>query len=305
MAKLNDDIGALFKLPLTQFVSARKALAARLKKTGFVSESEAVKALAKPSLSAWTVNQLYWRHRDAFDELIATGQRFRKAQVAGKMANMREALDARREALSELSDLATKVLRDAGHNPSLDTLRSVGTTLEALSVATSLSDGPTLGQLTADIDPPGFDSFASFPPSTATTKRTGAAHSRAKKEVAASREPQKTARDTGRQQARQARINSAKVLLQQAKKSLNDAQATVKSLEGAQKKAEAASKDAIKQKREAEERFRKASAASTDAALRAQSLSVELSTANKMLDDAKHAVASATKELEESFRASA
>src|SRR2546425_10996882 len=143
MPKLDDDIDALFKLPLTEFVGARKALAARLKQNGLVSEAEGVKALAKPSISAWTVNQLYWRHREAFDELIATGQRFRKAQTSGKMVNMREARDARREALSRLSDLATEALRDAGHNPSLDTLRRIATTLEALSAYTSLSDGPT------------------------------------------------------------------------------------------------------------------------------------------------------------------
>src|SRR6266704_3347958 len=144
MPKLDDDIDALFKLPLTEFVGARKALAARLKQNGLVSEAEGVKALAKPSISAWTVNQLYWRHREAFDELIATGQRFHKAQTSGKMVNMREALDARREALSHLSDLATEALSDAGHNPLLDTLRRISTTLEALSVATSLSDRPLL-----------------------------------------------------------------------------------------------------------------------------------------------------------------
>src|SRR5437870_627184 len=171
MPKLNDDIDALFKLPLTEFVGARKALAARLKQNGFVSEAEGVKALAKPSISAWTVNQLCWRDREAFDELIATGQRFRKAQTSGKMVNMREALDARREALSHLSDLATEALRAAGHNPSLETLRRIATTLEALSVATSLSGRPTLGRLTHDIDPPGFASLGSFTPSAGITKR--------------------------------------------------------------------------------------------------------------------------------------
>src|SRR6266436_4872170 len=139
MPKLDDDIDALFKLPLTEFVGARKELAARLKKSGFVSEAEGVKAVAKTSISSWTMNQLYWRHRDAFDELIATVQRFHKAQVAGKMVNMREALDTRREALSHLSDLATEALRDAGHNPSLATLRRITTTLEALSAYTSVS----------------------------------------------------------------------------------------------------------------------------------------------------------------------
>src|SRR5213593_45046 len=292
MPKLDDDIDALFKLPLTEFVGARKALAARLKQNGFASEAEGVKALAKPSISAWTVNQLYWRHREAFDELIATGQRFRKAQATGKMVNMREALDARRETLLRLSDLATEALRDAGHNPSLDTLRRISTTLEALSVATSLSDRPTLGRLTHDIDPPGFDSLGSFTPSTGITRRAAEPlHvSPPKRAVTASSKAQVATAEASRREERQARINGAKASLQQARKSLTAARAAVKSLEGAQKNAEAGAKEAVKHKREAEERFKKASAASAEAALRAQSVTIELTEATKTLDDAKRTV---------------
>src|SRR5437588_4425360 len=304
MPKLDDDIDALFKLPLTEFISARKALAARLKKNGLVSEAEGVKALAKPSISAWTVNQLYWRHREAFDELIATGQRFRKAQATGKMVNMREALDARGEALSHLSDLATKALRDAGHNPSLDTLRRIATTLEALSVATS--DGPTPGRLTHDIDPPGFDSLGSFTPGAGITKRAAEPpHVSVKNAVTASGKAQAATAEASRQKERRARINAAKASLQQARKSLTAARAAVKSLESAQKKAEATAKEAAQNRREAEERFKKASAAFADATLRAQSIAVELTNATKILDDAKRAVESAAKELENSFRESA
>jgi hypothetical protein len=307
MPKLDDDIDALFKLPLTEFISTRKALAARLKKSGFVSEAEGVKALVKPSISAWTVNQLYWRHREAFDELIATSQRFRKAQVTGKMVNMREALDARREALSHLSDLATEALRDAGHNPSLDTLRRIATTLEALSVATSISDRPTLGRLTQDIDPPGFDSLGSFTPSAGITKRAAEPlHvSPAKKAVTASSKTREAAAQASRQKERQARISGAKASLQQARRSLTAARAAARSLEVAQKKAEATAKEAVQNKREAEDHFKKASAASADATLRAQSIAIELTKATKTLDDAKRTVESATKELENSFRESA
>jgi hypothetical protein len=307
MPKLDDDIDALFKLPLTEFISGRKALAARLKKSGFGSEAEDVKALAKPSISAWTVNQLYWRHREAFDELMATSQRFRKAQASGKMVNMREALEARREALSHLSEVATEALRDAGHNPSLDILRRIATTLEALSAATSLSDGPTFGRLAEDIDPPGFDSFGSFTPSAGITTRAAKPLrvSPAKKAATASSKTQKAGADASPQKERQARINAAKTSLQQARKSLTDARVAVKSLEGAQKKAEAVAKEAAQHKREAEERFKKASAASTDAALRAQSIAAELTKATRTLDDAKRTVESATKELEKSFRESA
>src|SRR5262245_12888643 len=153
--KLEDEIDDLFRLPLAEFTGARNALAARLKKEGRQNEAERVKLLGKPSVSAWTVNQLYWDHRDAFDQLIATGKRLRPAQ-------MRESLVARRETLVQLSDLATELLQNAGHNPSQETLRRVTTTLEALSAYALLSDGPTPGRLINDVDPPGFGSLASL-----------------------------------------------------------------------------------------------------------------------------------------------
>src|SRR5437762_2040213 len=172
---LEDDIDALFQLPLAEFTDARNTLAARLKKSGYAEKAVLVKALAKPSISAWAVNQLYWNHREAFDRLLSSGERFHKAQgsrVAGKVANMRGALDARREALAYLSDLATSLLRDAGHNPTPDTIHRVTTTLEAISAYASRSDAPHPGRLTHDVDPPGFESLASFIPGAGMTGLT-------------------------------------------------------------------------------------------------------------------------------------
>jgi hypothetical protein len=306
MARREDPIDALFQLPLTEFIGARKKLAAQLKKDGNADEAERVKALAKPPVSAWTVNQLYWTHREAFDELLATGQRFRKAQTSGKMTNMREALDGRREALSQLSDLATEILRDAGHNPSLDTLRRITTTLEALSSYETLSEGITPGQLAQDVDPPGFDSFGSFVPRASIAKRAPEPPkaSPAKKSVTASSKPEsrKAAADTTQREERQARINAVKVSLQGAKKSVAAARAMTKSLEAAQKRAEATAKEAEKQKRQAEERFNRASAASEDAIERAQTIAAELTDATQALREAERTVEKATRELEASFR---
>ena len=306
MPKLNDEIDDLFKLPLTDFINARKALTARLKKGGMANEAESVKALAKPSISAWAVNQLYWQHREAFDELLATGQRFRKAQAGGQIVNMREALEARRDALSHLSDLATELLRDAGSNPSLDTLRRIATTLEAIS-ASAPSELPTLGRLIADIDPPGFAAFGSFVPATATPKRATETLATSSKEssvsAAAKTQPQqKAATNLSEKETRQAKIDAAKAMLQETRQSLSGARAAVKSLESAHKKADAAANEAIKQKRDAEERFKKAVAASTEANVRAQNVKIELAKANKRWEDAKRAAESATKELEAAFR---
>src|SRR6266513_145928 len=108
--KLDDDVDALFKLPLAAFTGARNDLVVRLKRAGRADDANLVKALAKPSISAWAVNQLHWNHREAFDRLLSSSQRFRQSQAsqpATRMADLRGSLDARREALSHLSDLAT------------------------------------------------------------------------------------------------------------------------------------------------------------------------------------------------------
>ena len=64
---MEDEIDALFKLPLGEFAPERNALAARFKKAGEHAQADAAKALSKPSVAAWVVNQLHWRHRVLFD----------------------------------------------------------------------------------------------------------------------------------------------------------------------------------------------------------------------------------------------
>ncbi len=275
--KLNDEVDELFKLPLSEFVSARNTLAARLKQTGRADDANLVKALAKPSVSAWTVNQLYWHHRGAFDKLLAAGQRFHKAQtssLAGKVADMRGSLEARREALVHLSDLATSLLNDAGHNPSLETIRRITTTLEAISALASVSDGPTLGRLTQDVDPPGFESLASFVVGAPTVKREPPRTITAPKLTAVPTKSQQQKADERRlEQERQMRIAAAKLSVQTAKKTLAAVQAKAQNLE--------------RQLLDAEERFNTARAASK--------------AAGKEVEDAKRVLDRASKELESLF----
>ena len=314
--KLEDDVDALYRLPLAEFTAARNTLAARLKQGGrgdVGGEADFVKALVKPSISAWAVNQLYWKHREAFDRLIATSERFRQAQtssLARKVADMRGALDARREALSHLSDLATALLRDAGHNPTPDTIHRVTFSLEAMSVYASTPDGPRPGRLTHDVDPPGFESLASWVPGASMTERTKepawTTQSQESGRAATSkRRKGESAADVRQlEQTRQARIVDAKVSLQEAKGLLIEARARAQSLQAAQKKAIAEAKDAEKLRREAEERFEKARAASEEAARHAQSVAAEVGQAAKAVVDAKRTVEKASKELEKLFRES-
>ncbi len=305
--KLEDDVDALFKLPLTEFISARKTLAARLKKEGHGDQGSLVKALGKPSISAWAVNQIYWVHREAFDRLIATGESFRRAQssrLAGKVADMREALDARREALSELSTLATTVLREAGHNPTPDIVRRITTTLEALSAYASLPDNNLApSRLTQDVDPPGFDTLVSSVSGATMPARTKEAARVIpfRKDTAATNAPRKAVPSGDARQiekTRQAKIAVAKASLQEARRVLVKAQARAQNAEVAQKKANADAKEKEKQRREAEDRFDKAKAASEDAARRAQSVTAEVEEAAKVVKGAERTLEMASKELE-------
>ena len=315
--KLNDEVDDLFKLPLAEFIDARNELAKRLKQSGRADDANLVKTLVKPSISAWTVNQLYWNHRVAFDRLLAAGQRFHKAQTsgaAGRLVDLRGSLDARREALVRLSELAESLLSDAGHNASPDTIRRVTTTLEALSAYASASDGPTLGRLSQDVDPPGFELLASFV-SGVGTKETAARASQ--KTAATVSSPQKTTRDAKQSEEkrqldekreaeqarkdRQVRIAAAKLSLQSAKRSLVSARTRAQSLDAEQKKANAEVKEAEKRKREAEERFKHASAAAEEAAERARSVAEEAVAAAQAVEDARRAVEKETKELESLF----
>src|SRR4029450_6337663 len=87
-------VDRLYQLPLSDFVSARNALA---KEPG--ADAAAIRALQKPSLPAWAVNQLYWRRRDVYDDLIARARDLRAthdATLGGKTPDPRGATRAHR-----------------------------------------------------------------------------------------------------------------------------------------------------------------------------------------------------------------
>jgi hypothetical protein len=154
---LSPDVDALFKLPLGEFTAGRNALVAQLKKAGRHAEANEVKALAKPSISAWVVNEIYWRHRKLFDRLIEAGDRLRRVPTGDAARN---AANARRETLTELQAIAAATLRDGNYGATLDMLRRVARTLEALSSYGSLPGAPAAGRLSDDVDAPGFEAVA-------------------------------------------------------------------------------------------------------------------------------------------------
>ena len=157
---LDEKIDDLYQQPLDAFVTARNALAKTL--TG--DEAKRVRALVKPTVVPWAVNQVYRQARPTYDKLIKSGERLRGAQIASlegrRGADVREAGDAHRSALADAVKAAERIAAAAGANPPADALMR---TFETLSLASEPPEPP--GRLTKPLQPSGFEALAGVTPS--------------------------------------------------------------------------------------------------------------------------------------------
>src|SRR3954447_4712170 len=160
-----DEIDQLFALPLDEFTAARNALAKRLKQEGDAEAAETVRALPKPSIATWAVNQLARRDPDAVRSLLNVAARLRSAQersLKGERAadELRVAQAEERELIRKLARGAEAVLRSAGRPASGTTLERVSSLLRAAAVAEPGRTSLREGRLSGDVEVSGFDAFA-------------------------------------------------------------------------------------------------------------------------------------------------
>lgn len=154
-------VDRLFALPLGEFTAARNELAKERKASGKPEDAQWIKALPKPNISAWAVNQLWWNHRDSFAALLDAGERVRRTQEAGAGPSEQQTAHAdRRAALRELMLAAETVLEAGGHGKAMNTLRRISTTLEAAAAHGDAQPRPGPGRLSDDLSPPGFEVLA-------------------------------------------------------------------------------------------------------------------------------------------------
>lgn len=300
------DVDDLFKLPPGEFTAARNALVIQLKKTGRNEHAAEVKALSKPPVSAWAVNQLYWRHRRPFDQLLAAGEKFRKAhasQLAGRSTDVRAPLEERREALSQLARIAAKLLEDGGHPASPDVMRRIVTTLEALATYGSHPDAPKAGRLTDDIDPPGFEALAALVPREGGGR--GGAASRVipfqpkRAESRASRKKQDPKDEAKEREAeRKAQLAAAKAAVQDGERALRDARKAAAHAEAALRKAAAHAKETERVKDDLGKTLEKASADADAARQDARKVASKAEEAAQAVDEAERALEKAKRDLE-------
>jgi hypothetical protein len=140
----DDRVRTLYREPPEGFIAARDALVRELKEAGRAEDAATVKALRKPTVPAWAVNQLTEREAKRLQELLDAGAEVRAAQQAAMSSGasadrLREATAARRQVVGRLADAAARALRDAGRSPDAH-LEEIRATLEAASVDAELGE---------------------------------------------------------------------------------------------------------------------------------------------------------------------
>ncbi|MCA1585770.1 MAG: hypothetical protein LC791_13715 [Acidobacteria bacterium] len=232
-AEIEVAIDRLYQSALDQFVVERNALVADLRKSGNREGADRIKALAKPGVTAWAINQAWWRDRPAFRAMLESGTALRNAHVkraTGSAADVRAAAEARQQAIDAVIETAIEVL--GGPDAVAPEMRyRIAGTLDALA-----SSGPppdvTLGRLTKDLHSTGLDALSALagvapppraappaPPRPVIVSRSEPKPARSKTDENRARQAEAAARD------RAARLAQAKTQLAARQQALKSAEA--------------------------------------------------------------------------------
>jgi hypothetical protein len=157
----DEAIDRLYGLALEEFIPQRDALAKELRDAGHRGEATAVKALRKPTVAAWAVNQAVRSQPRAARELWEAGDALAAAQEAvlsgkGSGGDLREAAERERAALDPLVDAARGLLTASGGDLSETTIDRVRATLQAAAIDPDARDDVAEGRAVRERAPRGL-----------------------------------------------------------------------------------------------------------------------------------------------------
>jgi hypothetical protein len=153
------DVDQLFALPLEEFTAARNALAKELTQAGDRDGAATVKAMRKPSVTAWALNQVSRARSADIDRLLATGEQLRRAQHEALEGDPSQLRDARRTFQDEVDRVvraAGEVLVGAGNAAGPPQLDRLSSTLRATATDDEARGLVRTGRLDRDFEASGF-----------------------------------------------------------------------------------------------------------------------------------------------------
>ncbi|MEO5852265.1 MAG: hypothetical protein ABIQ15_07110, partial [Nocardioides sp.] len=146
---------ALYAAPLGDFTPARDARVKELKADKPLAA--AVKALRKPSLSAWVVNLLVRREADQVAQVLSVGRALRDAQASLDGDELRALTRQRRQLTAAVTARARGVAADAGVKVTQAVADQVEATLTAAMLDAGAAEAVRSGLLVAALAPSGVD----------------------------------------------------------------------------------------------------------------------------------------------------
>lgn len=163
-SKLDTEIQRLYGLPFGEFTAARNALAKQLRKDGDKEGAEEVASLPKPTVSAWAVNHLFTTDSERMEELLASGERARKALHSilsgGDPGALRDAIQEARDLANELRDSAAGAITEESRRPGPAIVERIATNLQSLAFSPAAEPVIQRGWMDVDLPPPGFEVLA-------------------------------------------------------------------------------------------------------------------------------------------------
>jgi hypothetical protein len=222
----------LYGLPLDRFIPERGALAKTLRGGGNKEEAARVAGLRKPSVAAWTVNQLIRTQRRAVTDLFEAGDELQRAQseiLAGRgdARVLREAGRRERGAVDGLTEVAGGLLSSDGQEPTRATLDRVAETLHAAAFDADARGAVREACLDRELKWVGFGAGEPAGAEHAERERAGRLKSARAAEAAARRLEVRTARELEAAQERRDRaatsLREAEAALAAAREEAEDA----------------------------------------------------------------------------------
>jgi predicted Zn-dependent protease with MMP-like domain len=132
----------LYALPADEFVAKRDEQAALARKAKNKDLAAEIKALGKPTQTAWIVNQLVRRRPKLLKQVLQLGVALREAQQSLAGAELKKLTVQRRALLQQLAHESRELAEELGHPIGTSTEQEVASTLGA-----ALADEQLAGQL--------------------------------------------------------------------------------------------------------------------------------------------------------------
>jgi hypothetical protein len=157
MTSLGAVVDELYALVPDDFTAARDAASRAARDDGDREQAATLKALRRPSVSAWMVNQLARRHADRIDELLDLGEELRAAQDALQGAELRALTRRRHELVGALADLAGEAAAESGRRVGDGVRREIEATLDAALADAQAADAVRSGHLMRPLSSTGLE----------------------------------------------------------------------------------------------------------------------------------------------------